>query len=104
METTFHDIRYGVRSLSKRPAFTVIALITLALGIGANTAIFSLVNGVLLRPLPFAEPNRLVWMWGNIRNGSRQASVSPLEYLDYRAQNQTFEELAAIISVPLSAN
>src|SRR5215472_3796146 len=104
METLFPDLRYGVRGLSKQPAFTAIALITLALGIGADTAIFSLVNAVLLRPLPFAEPNRLVWMWGNIRNGSRSASVSPLDYLDYRSQNQSFEEFAAIISVPLSAN
>lgn len=104
MEKLIKDFRYGVRSLLKRPAFTVIALITLALGIGANTAIFSLVNAVLLQPLPFAEPERLVWMWGNIRNGGSQASVSPLDFLDYRKQNQSFEEFAATISVPVSAN
>src|SRR5215471_12658239 len=104
METIFKDIRYGIRSLLKRPAFTAIALITLALGIGANTAIFSLVNAVLIRPLPFAEPDRLVWVWGNIRNGGNRASVSPLDFLDYRNQNQTFEQLAAVISVPISAN
>src|SRR5258707_3253757 len=104
METLLRDIRYGVRSLLKRPGFTVIALIALALGIGANTAIFSLVNAVLLRPLPFAEPDRLVWMWGNIRNGGNRASVSPLDFLDYRAQNTTFDEFAAFIGVPLPLN
>jgi putative ABC transport system permease protein len=104
METLIQDIRYGLRSLWKRPGFTAVALITLALGIGANTAIFSLINAVLIRPLPFREPDRLVWSWGNIRNGGNRASVSPLDYLDYRQQNRTFEEFAAMISVPLSAN
>lgn len=99
METLLRDIRYGVRSLLKRPGFTAIALIALALGIGANTAIFSLVNAVLLRPLPFAEPDRLVWVWGNIRSGGNRASVSPPDFLDYRQQNNTFEEFAA--SLPL---
>jgi putative ABC transport system permease protein len=104
METLLRDIRYGIRSLLKRPGFTAIALIALALGIGANTAIFSLVNAVLLRPLPFAEPDRLVWVFGNIRNGGNRASVSPLDFLDYRKQNTTFEEFAASFSVPLHLN
>ena len=104
METLLRDIRYGIRSLMKRPGFTVVALIALALGIGANTAIFSLVNAVLLRPLPFAEPDRLVWMWGNIRNGGNHASVSPLDFLDYRKQNTTFEQFAASFTVPLPLN
>ena len=98
MDNFLRDIRYGIRSLVKRPGFAVVALIALALGIGANTAIFSLVNAVLLRPLPFAEPDRLVWMWGNIRNGGNRASVSPLDFLDYRQQNSTFEEFAASFS------
>ena len=104
METLLRDVRYGIRSLVKRPGFTVIALIALALGIGANTAIFSLVNAVLLRPLPFAEPDRLVWMWGNIRNGGNSASVSPPDFLDYRNENKTFEEFAASFTMPLAVN
>ena len=102
METLLRDIRYGVRSLLKRPGFTAIALVALALGIGANTAIFSLVNAVLLRPLPFAEPDRLVWVWGNIKNGGNRASVSPLDFLDYRQQNSTFEEFAASMQLRLN--
>src|SRR5882762_11387346 len=104
METLYRDARYGVRSLLKRPGFTAIALLALALGIGANTAIFSLVNAVLLQPLPFAEPDRLVWVWGNISNGGNRASVSPLDFLDYRKQNTTFEEFAATFSVPMALN
>ena len=102
MDTLLQDIRYGIRSMLKRPAFTAVALIALALGIGANTAIFSLVNAVLLQPLPFAEPDQLVWVWGNIRNGGNRASVSPPDYLDYRRENHTFEEFAA--TIPSSLN
>ena len=104
METLLRDIRFGIRSLLKRPGFTVVALIALALGIGANTAIFSLVNAVLLRSLPYSEPDRLVWVFGNIRNGGNRASVSPLDYLDYRKENTTFEQFAASLSVPLPVN
>jgi putative ABC transport system permease protein len=104
METFWRDLKYAGRNLVKRPGFTLIALIALALGIGANTAIFTLVNAVLLRPLPFAEPDRLVWMWGNIRNGGNRASVSPLDFLDYRKQNTSFQEYAAMFSVPLALN
>ncbi len=102
MDTLFRDIRYGIRSLLKRPGFTMIAVTALALGIGANTAIFSLVNAVLLQPLPFAEPDRLVWVWGNIRNGGNRASVSPLDFLDFRQQNATFEQFAASLQVSLN--
>ena len=98
MDTLFRDIRYGFRSLLKRPGFTAIALVALALGIGANTAIFSLVNAVVLQPLPYPEPERLVWVWGNFPGGNR-ASVSPADYLDFRSQNKSFEQFAATVSV-----
>src|SRR5215213_8965926 len=95
MDTIIKDIRYGLRSLLKRPGFTAITLIALALGIGANTAIFSLVNAVILQPLPYPDPDRLVWVYGNIRNGGNRASVAPPDFLDYRSQNKTFEQFAA---------
>ena len=104
MDSVIKDIRYGFRSLLKRPGFTAIALVALALGIGANTAIFSLVNAVVLRPLPFPDPDRLVWAWGNIRNGGNRASVAPLDFLDYRSQNKTFEHFAASITIPVAVN
>ncbi|HJY27374.1 MAG TPA: ABC transporter permease [Pyrinomonadaceae bacterium] len=104
MDSLLKDIRYGFRGLLKRPAFTVIALVALALGIGANTAIFSLVNAVVLQPLPFPEPDQLVWVYGNIRNGGNRASVSPLDFLDYRSQNKTFEQLAASGTLPMPLN
>ncbi|MGH9766200.1 MAG: ABC transporter permease, partial [Blastocatellia bacterium] len=100
----WQDLRYGARMLLKNPGFMAVAVFTLALGIGANVAIFSVVNAVLLQPLPFAEPDRLVWAWGNIRNGGNRASVSPLDYLDYRAQNTTFEQFAATFSIPTFVN
>jgi len=104
MDTLLRDIRYGIRGLWKRPGFTFVALIALALGIGANTAIFSLVNAVLVQPLPFKDPDRLVWMWGNIRQGGNHASVAPLDFLDYRQQNKTFDQFAAMGSIPLAIN
>src|SRR5215217_5611252 len=95
MDSIIADIRYGLRSLLKRPGVTAITLLALALGIGANTAIFSLVNAVILQPLPYKDPDRLIWVYGNIRNGGSRASVSPPDFLDYRSQNKTFEQFAA---------
>jgi putative ABC transport system permease protein len=94
METLFKDLRYGIRSLLKQPAFTAIAVITLALGIGANTAIFSVVNAVLLRPLPFVEPNRIVWLWDTIPQLPTAPTSLP-EFLDWKEQSRSFEHLAA---------
>ncbi|HEU0176615.1 MAG TPA: ABC transporter permease [Blastocatellia bacterium] len=104
MQRLWQDLRYGARMLLKNPGFTLIAVFTLAFGIGANVAIFSVVNAVLIQPLPFAEPDQLIWAWGNIRNGGKSASVSPLDYLDYRAQNTTFEQFAATYSIPSYTN
>src|SRR5262245_27978340 len=90
MQTLWQDLRYGARTLLKNPGFTLIAVITLALGIGANTAIFSVVNGVLLRPLPYSEPERIVTL---LNNG--QFPVSPANFLDFRATSQSFAQMAA---------
>jgi putative ABC transport system permease protein len=94
METLFRDIRYGIRGLLKRPGFTLVALVTLALGIGANTAIFSVVNAVVLRPLPYTEPDRLMTLWETMP-GSDRRSVAPGNFVDWRTQNRTFQDMAA---------
>lgn len=95
METLLKDIRYGLRSLLKHPGFTCIAVLTLALGIGANTAIFSVVNAVLLRELPFREPDRLVMVWEDASfAGFPRNTPAPANYADWKAQNQVFEDMA----------
>jgi predicted permease len=93
MEKLIQDIRYGFRTLMKRPGFTVIAVITLALGIGANTAIFSVVNAVLLRPLPYPEAQKLMWI-GQVYDGNQQAAGEP-KFLFWREHSQVFEAMAA---------
>jgi putative ABC transport system permease protein len=95
MDTFLNDIRYAVRNLVKRPAFTIIAAITLALGIGANTAIFSSVYALLLKPLPFPELDRVVAVWDSYPSkGVLRNEVAMANYLDWKAQNQSFEQLA----------
>src|SRR5271169_4999412 len=89
----FQDLRYAFRLLTKSPAFTLIAILTLALGIGANTAIFSVVNGVLLRPLPFRDPSRLVLIAE--KSPFPVISTSRENYLDWRDQSDLFEAMEA---------
>ena len=96
METLLKDIRYGIRGLLKRPGFTIIALVTLALGIGANTAIFSVVNAVLLRPLPFPNPEELVIVWEDATYaGFPHNTPAPANFVDWKNQNQSFADMAA---------
>ncbi len=93
LETLFQDLRFAVRMLLKNPSFTAVAVLTLAIGIGANTAIFSLVNGVLLRPLPFHDPGRLTIVWQKDDRGTPD-NVGFATYVDWKAQSKSFEELA----------
>jgi len=97
IETLAQDLRYGLRMLARSPGFTAVAVITLALGIGANTAIFSVVNAVLLRPLPFSEPERLMMVWnkGVEAAGGDRTPLAVADLLDWRSQNQSFESVDA---------
>src|ERR1700751_1423654 len=94
METLLQDVRYGIRMLRKSPGFAAVAIITLALGIGANTAIFSVVNGVLLRPLPYPEPDKLVALSEATAN-FESSSISYPNFLDWQRRNTSFSAMAA---------
>jgi putative ABC transport system permease protein len=95
MSTLFQDLRYGARILLKQPGFTLVAVLTLAIGIGANTAIFSLVNSILLRPLPFREPDRIVRLiQASPKLGLTTWGVSQADFAAYREQNRSFESIA----------
>jgi len=99
METLIQDIRYSIRLLYKNPAFTAVAVLALALGIGANSAIFSVVNSVLFRPLPYRDPQRLLMIWENHqeRGGPQREWASPADLKDWREQPQSFEHVAGLL-------
>ena len=99
MQTLMQDLRYGSRMLWKNPGFTIIAVLALALGIGANTAIFSVVNAVLLRPLSYPDSARIIWIEANnTAKGITESNVSPPDFADWSAQNHVFEQMAAFAS------
>jgi predicted permease len=102
MNNLWQDVRYGFRRLRQSPGFTALAVLSLALGIGANTAIFSLVDTVLLRPLPVAKPEQLVEVYGTIHNGADDSIQSYLNYKDYRDRNNVFTGLLAYRFAPMS--
>src|SRR5438093_10495509 len=90
-----NDLRFAFRQLLKNPGFTAVTVLTLALGIGANTAIFSIIHGVLLKPLPYPAPDRLMTLWERSpQRGVEQERVSGPNYLDWREQNTVFSETA----------
>lgn len=103
MSTLFQDLRYGARILLKQPGFPVVAVVTLALGIGANTAIFSLVNSILLRPLPFREPDRVVRLiQASPKLGLATWGVSQADFAAYRDENRSFESMALFNSTAIN--
>jgi putative ABC transport system permease protein len=101
MQVFWQDLRYGFRSLLRNPGFCAVAILALALGIGPNTAIFAMVNAVLLRPLPLPEPDRVVMIWGTmLKSGFDQLPVSAADYLDWKAQATSFDQIAAAFAMP----
>src|SRR5712664_3012500 len=98
------DIRYGIRTLAKNPGFTVVAVLTLALGIGANTAIFSVVQNVLLRPLPYPEPDKLVEIWNTYPPQVPRAGLSPGDYADWCKQASSFSEMGGYAEISQGFN
>src|SRR5262249_35140182 len=95
------DIRYGIRALLRNPGFTVVAVMTLALGIGANSAIFSFVDGAMLRPLPYPDADRIVQVWEKPPRGLRNV-ISALNYLDWKSASTVFDALAAATGSPMT--
>src|ERR1051325_8985125 len=96
VEDLRQDLVYGLRVLRRNPAFSLVAGVTLALGIGANTALFSITNAVVFRPLPFNEPERLLTLWEcSAKSEESRVIVSPANYLDWREQTRSFEEMGA---------
>ena len=97
MDNLLQDVRYGIRTLARQPGFAATAILTLALGIGATTAIFSVVNAVVLRPMPFDQPDRMVVVTNrNTKTGNRNTTVSGPDFHDWREQSRSFEALALL--------
>jgi hypothetical protein len=100
METLIQDIRYALRALRRNRAFAFIAILTLGLGIGATTAIFTVVDAVLLKPLPYPDPNRLLTLWERSRADGMEDGVAPANFYDWREQSRSFTRMAAIDPYP----
>ena len=95
MEAWMRDLRFALRSMRRNLGFTTVVVLTLALGVGASTAVFSVVEGILLRPLPFPEPDELAVVWQNDRaSGTVRENASTSDYYDYLDRNHTFRDLA----------
>src|SRR3984957_8390840 len=104
MGTIWHDLRHAYKMVRRTPTFTLAAALTLALGIGANTAIFSVVESVLLRPLPYKDPSRLVQVWNTYPPMIPQGPNSAGDFRDFRQRSRTFSEMAAYIDTPRGLN
>jgi len=104
MQTLWQDLRYGARMLVKNPGFTLIAVVTLALGVGANSVIFSLVNSLLLRPLPVEKPERLAAVYTSDFSSTQYGASSYPDYVDFRDRNQVFSGMVAFTITPFSLN
>jgi len=106
LEQLLQDSRFALRRLRKSPAFTIVAILTLALGIGASTSIFSVVNTVLLGHLPYKDPGRLAMIWGaNTRRGINQMPISPGDFFEWKQKNTAFADIApspSLTSLPLT--
>jgi predicted permease len=100
MDTLIQDLRFAIRTLTRNRAFSSVVVLTLALGIGANTVIFSVVNGVLLKPLPYPEPDRLLMLWETHLSDNNLGTVAPANFFDWREQTRSFEKMAAIDPYP----
>jgi predicted permease len=101
MQFFWQDLRYGFRTLLRNPGFCAVAIMALALGIGPNTAIFTMVNAVLLKPLPVPEPDRVVMIWGTLlKSGFGQMPVSAADYLDWKREARSFDQMAAAFAIP----